>query len=221
MKWKLHCSVVVTFLLITAMPSHAQITKQGSKYLLRMVWAKGDKFTYGLKMNATMQNGQKMNMTASATAEVLAINNGVADVRITMNANGRPPNVQTTKMDKLGQVGDSSIAGSVAGQRFPEKALKIGESWTVSRDLQNAGVKTTVKTTYTLKSIKKYAGVDCAEVSVSARSEKGFQTSSKGTMLLELKNGQVMHQETVTEVVMNSSTGSQKVNSTTTVDRKK
>lgn len=202
--------------------AHSQIQKSGDAYLLRMMWKKGDVYKYNLALKMQAANNQPMNLKSNFTLKVISIDKGVAEAQVdsTDPQTGKPV-TRKMKWDSMGQVGEAGGVGSIGGQRMPEKAIKFGESWSISRTVTRGGVSTDVKTTYTLKSIKLFSGIQCAMIDVKAITSKGMNSETTGTMYLEMKTGQIQQLDLLTTTTTGTGLNVQAITNTTTLKRTK
>ena len=220
MKNRLPILIVALVLVLAPSTTLAQVTQTGKAYKLRMAWKKGDVYKYRIELKIDMPNGKSMPTSGDVTLKVIDVKAGVADVEIeSTNMASKTPTKQKLKMDSLGQIGDLDGMSGISSQRLPEKSIKIGESWSMKRKVNQGGVEMDVLTIYTLKAVKAVNGIKCAVLEVKATTTKGFITDTGGTMLLEAKNGQMLSLDLLTKITMGTGAQAQSMKSTTTAKR--
>lgn len=184
---------------LTTAVSLGQISQSGGGYLLRTKYVKGQNFKYAMK-SATKMQKQTMAFEAPMSIKVVNVVNGIAELYTTFgpaNMGGQqiPVSHATMKVDNRGRP-ISGGAGSVSAT-FPEKPVKVGQTWSGDFNMAKAGAMGAAKATYVFKGLKTIGKTSLAEVSISVATDgKAGQSaamSSKGggTMLLSAADGQL------------------------------
>jgi hypothetical protein len=204
--------------LAIATTAAAQVTKTKDGFLLRTKWKKGDAYSFAMVTTAEF-NGQKMPMNGEVAMKATAVTNGIADILVTGNMPPRGPFSATTQADDRGLVSTDERVAEL-GTRLPEKPVKIGGSWTDTRDLTEAGVEMDVKTTYTLKGLEIVDDVPCVVIAVSIKTSGTANATGTGTTYIETRNGQLFKSEMKMNIVVEGQGAKYDIRSTTTIKRK-
>jgi hypothetical protein len=203
----------------------AQVTQSGTAYTLKMKWAKGKSYAYGITY--TMTVGKQATPTkASYSMVVKDVKNGVATVEAKANVPGLSNgDAQTFKIDSNGKVVGGTT--NVSMTTLPGKAIKVGEKWTSSRDLTQP-MKMTLKSTYTLKGLKVVNGKKYAEITEVMAGSAPITGSSgtitmngTGTILLDVAEGMLFKYTNTAKLVMKSGKDTQTIPVTSVVTRTK
>lgn len=173
--------------------SNAQITKQGSKYLLRTKWTKGKVYKYGLKINVE-GSGQKQTMNGDITMTVKGVSgkNGTVEVKSTGMQGGSKGTTQTVTFDDRGKV-VSGVNMLGSANELPAGPVGIGDSWTTTlpASQQTAGMKGTSKSK--LVGVKAVGSRQCAVIAISISlggGQQGLKGTGTGTTLVDMADGQ-------------------------------
>ena len=220
MKTRRLALLVSCLLVAIATQSYAQVTKSGPAYKVRMAWRKGDVFKYRLSLSITMPDGQTMPNNSDLTIKVISVKDGIADVEVeSIDPITKAPVKKKAQMDAYGPIGEDSGMSGLSGQRLPKNPIKLGESWTISQTVKQGNISVEVKSTYTLRTVKAFEGVNCAIFDVKATTTKGFVSDSSGTIYLESKNGQMYRLDSLTKMTMGTGAKAQTIMSKTSVSR--
>lgn len=193
-------TVGITLVGLSTALSLGQITPSGGGYLLRTKYVKGQHFRYVMR-TSTKMGANAMNFEAPMTIQVANVSNGVADLTstfgpATMQGQQIPATKAAMKVDSRGR----AVAGGANGlsATFPEKPVKVGETWTGDFNMAKAGAVGEAKAIYTFKGLKAGASGKVAEIGVSintknSTSQAGSMVSKGlGTMLLNAGDGQLV-----------------------------
>ena len=174
--------------------SNAQITKQGSKYLLRTKWTKGKVYKYGLTV-AFEGGGQKQNMTSDITMTVKSVSGKNGTVEVKSSGMGQQgPATQTVTFDDRGKVlNGNNMMGATAD--LPANPVAIGDSWTntLAASNQTMGMKGTSKAK--LVGVKSVGGRQCAVLAMTVSlsgGQQGMSGSGTGESLVDMADGQAV-----------------------------
>lgn len=158
----------------------AQITQASGIYKFRYKYTKGQVLKYGMQMsikgadNKPLVADQKINLTISVTGVDAK---GNATLKITTDGvMGQKPADQKLVISPTGKVISGVDPGLGSFATFPDKGLKIGESWTHALSVPGGGGKINAK--YTLKSVGNVAGKQVATISIVMSSANAQYTMS-------------------------------------------
>lgn len=212
-------TIALATALFCAAIGSAQVTKQGNAYLLRMKYTKGMKMVYSMNNTANLPAGMgpggPMVMTAPMSMTVKDFAGGIATIAysvgpMTMNgkSNGKPT-TGTIKQDTRGKVisGDKKAVG-VSSMTFPEKAIKVGESWTAETTSPGMGGEMKMLTTFTLSGMKAINGKQVAVLAVKmvsakgASAQPGMNVTGKGTMTMLMSDCSLFSADIATTILM-------------------
>lgn len=204
----------VAILLLGAAFGQAQIAKQGNAYLFRMKFTKGAKYAYKMNVDMTMPQGMggpgdgKANMVMSMNILVKDVKKDVATVAYSASAmkmNGKDmghPTQMEVKQNTRGKIVSGNVDTSNMGSvDLPEKAIKIGESWTTQTKMGVGGGSITVDAKYTFKSIKAVNGKQIAVLSVAMSSAAPMKMSGGGTVELYMADGALYSSDTTASLI--------------------
>ena len=189
---------VVIFLAAVCTAASAQISKQGSGYLLRMKFTKGDVARYTMTSASGGSGVPAMNLKMPMSMKVLSVAKGVGQIEYSvgpMTNNGKAV-VQaqkgTSKVDSRGKVtGSSAQLQQMGNITFPEKAIRVGETWKGTQTTQTGpGGSLTLNASYTFAGIKTVKGKPVAEIKVSVSgANQMMKTAGTGVMQLLVADG--------------------------------
>ena len=191
-------AVVIALLAMTAVPctSPAQVRKTKAGYLLRMKWTKGASYSYDITITTEFA-GQSVPRSSTASKKVLDVSDGVASVEVTVpNLMTNEPATQTLQADSLGFLGDDAAAGGVGGPKFPEQAVRPGDSWTTETSVEVMGIALTTTTVYTFKGLERIDDVPCVVLTIkTSASNSMLNVTGVGTTCIETRTGQLYKNE--------------------------
>lgn len=185
----------------------AQVTKSASGYLFRMKLRQGDSYSY--TMNSVQQTSptQSLPINMAYTMKVLKVANGVADVQMTVTSPlSKTPQVNTIKMDSRGIAGANpsmQSMNSATGMRLPEKALKVGGTWTETQSMGSGTSVMKVSTVYTFAGVQTVDKVSCAVFDVKTNSTGPTTVSATGKVYVEMSNGMLFKSDLATTMTIN------------------
>lgn len=158
---------VALLLLAGAALGDAQVVQVGGSYKLRVRWSKGQVLAYDLTGGGLGQ-ANSISMKGSMKMIVEQVRGGVADIRIEqgeVKLNGKPMDAARTlngSLDSRMRPAGPDSVGSFEGL-YPEKPVKIGQSWKAPLKLAMAGGGVRgITATYTLRRIATVDGVRVA-----------------------------------------------------------
>ncbi len=177
-------------------PAEAQITKQGTGYLMRMKFVKGQVMKYTILTTSPMSK-EPQKMTTSMT--VKDVKNGIATVESVVNmpqsgaSRNNKPMTQTMKIDNRGKVvgGATGIPGAAATATLPAGPVSVGQSWTGDQNIQGMDMKTS----YTLLSVKSVGGRTVAEIAqkiTGTMKSMGGKMAGQGRINLDARDGSML-----------------------------
>lgn len=184
--------------------SGAQITKQGSGYLFRVKFTKGQKTSYLMTMLSDM-GAQKVNVTMPMSQTVTAVDKGVATVKVQvgemkMMLNGKPiqnPAAAAGKTLEIKMNNRGEMVGSGAGSQqtsipLPAKPVAVGSTWSDSTTVPVAGQPMKVNATYKLLGFEKLGKYNTAKVAVTVKGAGQVTVNGKGTVWLNMSDGSMV-----------------------------
>lgn len=192
-------------LLIASFVGLAVLASAQTSHLLRIKTKAGQTYRYQMNMEQG-GSGQTMKIGIQMAMKVAKVQNSQFTINttmggVTMNGQAAPPQLAdqlkqmliTTVMDPRGRVlktETKGIPGMNAGAQgsavpFPEKAVKIGGTWTGEAEVQ--GQK--VKTTYKLVQIKSVLGKQAAVIHATPNATTNFKTKGPIVFAVELATG--------------------------------
>ena len=199
----------------------AQIKKvSGGAYLMRLKFTKGQ--TIHLELSESLSGlppnvggstaDGKMSVVMQSKSTVQSVTNGAATMIVVVGPttiNGKTQNTtsppKSVTVDSMGHpVGATKGSSQGFGTRLPEKAVKVGDSWSAPLPVGGATGSTGGSATYTFKGIK---NVDGKQVAVIVMSIKNPQIKSGGgTLYLTVADG-AMYKGSLTLNTINPQTG--------------
>ncbi len=177
----LRSGLVGALTVVLALASPAQVSKQGSRYLLRMKLEGGKTYSYSIVHRIVFPDRKRpVDMSGQFTLKVQSVRDGVASVVTQYKGlQGTSDQAVSGKVDSKGDV--------VAGQspelemvKFPDKAVKIGDSWKNTSTTESLFGRVKVSSTLTLRKIGSVGGKRVAVISV-AMTITGAKVSGSGT----------------------------------------
>lgn len=224
-----------------SVPADAQITQKGDAYLFRMKWTKGQKVNYNIAINTKMGAGAPkgapgaMTMNMPFSMHCTDVKNNVFTINAKIGPMTGVPGMKpgdstqnmTIKMDNRGKTVGGSMGGQSLSQvglsqsNYPEKPIKVGQSW--SADLPNAAPGMSVKGTYTLRGIKTVNGKQVAEIAMKlSASNAQMKMSGGGVMLALMSDGTILSMKSTQSMTIGAAGGSKpmKMDMTMNLSRK-
>lgn len=191
----------------------AQVSKQGSAYLFRVKYSKGQKLSYNLAATITMPPGLAagpQKLTAPIIMVVKEVKAGVATIDYQAGPflmNGRKTTEKQSailKQDTRGRIvsGDATYT-NVSSMALPEKPIKVGESWKAQTTTSaGGGQPVKMNATYTFRGIKTVKGKSVAVVGVVMKSAEGIAMAGSGDLTLLVSDGSVVTSSTSLKIEM-------------------
>lgn len=195
LKTILSLAVAGSVLVVGAPTAQAQITKQGDAYLFRVKYTKGEVIRHVMTMNFDMGMGapggkKPAPMTSQSTQKVLSVSGDKATIEVTMGdvAGTKIPKQKIT-MDSRGRPSGGGSAQGNISVALPEKAVKVGSTWT--GDLSGAmGGTASANATYKLLGFKTVGGKNAANIAFTVKGNvQGMAMSGTGTVLMLTSDG--------------------------------
>ena len=194
--------------------SIGQISPSKGGYLFRTKYVKGQNFKYLMKTSTKMQ-GNALKLEAPMTIKVINVSNNIADLAstfgpATMGGQQIPASKAQMKVDERGR----AISGGANGlsATFPEKPVKVGETWVGEFNMAKAGAAGEAKASYTFKGLKAQGKGQVAVIAVTINtagktSQGGMVSRGAGTMLLNSADGQLVSLNMDMTITMGGSSG--------------
>ena len=180
--------------------SQAQITKSGNAYLFRMKYTKGAKYKFVLNSSVPVANKQKAaslsvpySMTVSdVTGNVGTLAMQVGPSRVGDKVVGPVQNV-VVKLDTRGRiVGNNTNPGNISGIVFPDKPVKIGDTFPVNGNAATGAAGMTITGSYKFLGIKTVGGKQVAELAITLSGTGTASSQGSGVSLLDVADGQII-----------------------------
>jgi hypothetical protein len=179
----------------------AQVTKNGSGYLFRIKFIKGQKITYVMDTTSAM-NGQKVVVKGTMGQTVTAVKGGigtlkvdVADMKMTLNGKpfqnptGSTAQSMEVRVDTRGQVQGSASGNARTSIPFPEKAVPLGGTWKNSSTVPVMGQPVQVVAVYKLVGFQKVGKFNTAKVAVTIKGSGKMKIAGTGTVWVNAADG--------------------------------
>lgn len=180
-----------TALLVLALASPAQVSRQGDHYLLRVKWQKGHSYTYTISTKVTVPGAREpIGQVSSYVMKVKDVRNGVATLEYQFrNVQGMSDKVETAKVDSHGKtVSGDSPATELAG--LPDRPLRIGETWSNTTTTESLMGKMTIRNALTLKKIDTVGGKKVAVLSLAMKLDGAkVKGTGSGTVYVDVADG--------------------------------
>ncbi len=198
-----------------AVSGSAQITKQGSGYLLRVKYTAGKSMSYTMKASGSAQ-GQAFSMTTPMKMKVVSVKgkNGTLDYSVgpmSMMVNGKPMNMGgsnvtkvTATIDDRGKMIKSSAGQNPGGSiTFPEKPIAVGGTWSGTTTV-NAGASgpMTVSAKYKLVGIQNMNGIPAAKITLTLNGSGASKVTGTGTVYLAMSDGSLIRNDNKMQISM-------------------
>jgi hypothetical protein len=180
--------------------SQAQITKTGNAYLFRMKYTKGAKYKFVLNSSVPVAKKPKAtnlsvpySMTVSnVTGNVGTLNMQVGPSRIGGKVVGPVQNV-VVKLDTRGRIiGNNTNPSNISGIVFPDKPVKIGDTFPVNGNAATGAAGMTISGNYKFIGIKTVGGRQVAELAITLSGSGTASSQGSGTSFLDVADGQIV-----------------------------
>ncbi|HSI72907.1 MAG TPA: hypothetical protein VK934_06995 [Fimbriimonas sp.] len=181
--------------LVLAAVGSAQVTKQGSGYLLRVKYLKGQTLKYSTTNSVLggMNGGQPMKIQMPIVMKIKDVVKGIAKAQVTagpVNMGGNPlMEAQTLEMDLSTTNQTKSAKGAgLTGAQLPIKPVKVGQTWSMLAPIPDTtGMSKNMKATYKFQGLKTIAGKSMAVLAYTLTGG----VSGSGTLLLLASDGTI------------------------------
>ena len=219
----------------------AQVKKVGEGYLFRAKYAKGSTTRYQTTMQTALPPGiggpgaktpPAMSIVIPFAITVVSVAGDKANLKsdmgtVTMNgqALSKPRTMQMT-LDSRGQpVGAISGAGAGMGVEnmaggLPEKPLKVGQSYTVTKTINQMGQNIQAKTTNTFMGIKNIGGHPVAEMTSKIVGVGATSLTGSGTTYFNVADGSLSSMKMTTAMNVTIPGQTQKISMKATMETK-
>jgi hypothetical protein len=195
-RFRLAASVLVV--VAVASSGLAQVTPSGKGYLFRAKYAKGEVRKYTTTSTIFVSN-KKQRVDTPFTVKVLAVKKGVADIELSigpiMAGTQRMREKETVRasVNSRGEPVGEGVAMQQFGQiTFPQKPIRVGESWKTSVEASALNLPMKIKGEFKLVGFKTKNRQRVALLAVSLRNDESFKTRGKGTMEVATSNGSLV-----------------------------
>lgn len=225
--------VATVLLALLALPATglSQVTKTKDGFLLRIKWEKGDSYKLLFLTSTEMSPGNSFKFSIESSLNVLDVKDEIATVAMSLtNPLTNEPMEVTVKMNDRGIADDELAASMNSGNSqvilpFPEKALKVGDSWEVERIAAVQSKEMKVKTTYTFEGLKIVDKVPCSVISLKISGEtledkNKLSMFGTGVMYLENTSCQIFKGTIKTTIQITPGENGIKLPSVTEIKRK-
>lgn len=217
------CLAIGSACLLTATHAGAQVTKVGDAYQFRIKYAKGKTTHYQMTTQTTMPGGMPgapnnkpaaMSMTIPMTMTIVSVQGNTAVIKsdigaMTMNgrAMSKPQTMQMTMDDRGKVVGKATGAGAGMGLEnmgggLPDKPLKVGESFTTNKTVNQMGQNFQMKGVSTFKGIKTIGGKQLAEIATKVSGTGTASMNGTGTSYYNLADGSLNSMNMITDMTI-------------------
>lgn len=182
--------------LLTTLPSSAQFTKQGNAYQLRMKFSKGQVLRYNsaITVAAGPQGGAPQKLPF--TMRIVDVKGDVATVKVSMTPPGATkPQESEMKMNTRGRlISGPQGVNQMVGAQFPDKPVRVGESWNQKTQAPGPMGNMTINSTNTLRAVRSAGGRQVADVAVRLSGNAGgMRLTGSGTLTYNMADGHMMN----------------------------
>lgn len=227
--------------LIATTNAGAQVTKVGDAYQFRMKYTKGQVTRYQMTTKTELPAGvggaqqtkpMAMNMVVPVTMTVVSVTGNKATIKqdmgaVTMNGQAMSkPQTQQLTMDDRGQVvGKVSGAGAGMGMEqmsgaLPDKPLKVGQSYTTNKTVNQMTQNIQMKATSTFVGIKNVGGKQVAEMAIKFTGTGTATMNGTGTSYYNVADGSLNSMSMTTNMSMTIPNQPQKMSMKLSMDMK-
>lgn len=147
---------LLPFVLALSVLGSAQVSNTKTGYLFRVKYTKGQLMEYRMTAKQIAKKGPALLITSPFSMRVLSVTNGVAEILASegpVMLNGKqfqPLGTAQGEMDSRFRPVNSDLRNTTFSGMYPERAIKVGQSWTTPFQLQNTGVTGKMVATYKL-----------------------------------------------------------------------
>ena len=173
--------------------SQGQITQSKAGYLIFVKFNKGEVIKQNIGMMA--DGNSKLKSTTQYAIKCIGTDkNKVSTLEVTVSAGGKV--AQTRKKMLIGKHGEpygEKIEGYGGSFAWPNKPIKMGQSWVGNVSLAGTGQGNAgaIKSTYKLAGIKSIGGVKVACISSVMKVGGSFDVSGTGMIYVKFSDGQL------------------------------
>jgi hypothetical protein len=171
----------------------AQITQQKDGYLIFVKYKKGQTITQDMSMNAV--GNTKLKSTSRFMTKCLDVDkNGNSTIEVTVAGNGKAKATKKKlKVDNHGKPIGNSIDGYSGSFAWPDKPVRVGDSWIGNITMASAGQGAggSIKSTYKFAGIKTVKGVRVASIAAVLNVGGSFEISGTGMIYVRFSDGQL------------------------------
>jgi hypothetical protein len=185
--------------LTTMGTAHAQITKSGDGYLIRMKFVKGTTAAYTMNSNITVSNGTTMKLSIPFSTKVLDVKGDVGTLLYSVGPTSLNGMVQgkaqtsEVKMDSHGKANGKQLAQMKGVSiQLPEKPLKIGETYSRTMTIPVGQMTVNSTATYKFLGLKTVAGKQAAQFSMKAHGTGAITADATGVTNLAVSDGSLI-----------------------------
>ena len=173
--------------------AQAQIVQKKGGYLFLVKYKKGQVIKQNMSMQAL--GNTKLKSSSQFITKCLDIQkDGVATLEVTVPAVGKTPaKRKKVKVDNHGKPQGASIDGFSGNFVWPDKPVKVGQSWIGDMNMASPGQGggMAFKSTYKLTGIKKINGVKVATISSDMKVSGTYDISGTGIIYVRFSDGQL------------------------------
>jgi hypothetical protein len=185
--------VALAFLVPISPEVLAQIVPKNGGYLISIKYKKGQVIKQALSMNAV--GNTKLKSTSEFITKCIDVDSkGTATLEVLVKAGGKtPPTKKKVKVDRHGKPIGATIDGFSSNFVWPDKPVKIGETWRGDITLAGPGpgAGSTMQSGYKLAAIKVVDGVKVACIAASLSLGGSFDISGDGMIYVKVSDGQL------------------------------
>ncbi len=185
--------------------AHAQVTKVGEAYQLRVKYAAGTKLTYAMKTTVTPMGGATMSIAPGGNTlagpivvNVQSVKDANATLKVTLgpcNPTSKTPvaeqaeTIQVDAQNKLLDTGTGTTRIDISMPVFSPDPMTVGERYTTTQKLLRGGRVLEVISTYYLRGLKTVGGQQVAELEASVTGKGDVQYTNHGTVYVTVSDG--------------------------------
>ena len=186
--------IALPFLALLALSaaSDAQITEKKGGYLIQIKYRKGQVIRQNISMIAA--GNSKLATNTQIITKCLDVDkNGIATLEVTTPTQpGKPPSVRKTKVDRFGRPMGNTIDGFSSNFMWPDRPLKVGESWKGDLNMAKTGQGNgMMKAKYKFVGIRSDKGTKIAVIAAYMDVTGQYDVAGTGTINIRVADGQI------------------------------
>lgn len=190
--------------------AEAQVTRQGQGYLFRAKWEPNRTLRYEQLMTITgLPNLARMEPKGPFLLRIGPVRNQVADLVIEAgpirmgDQTFSPRQVIETRVDSRGRaVGDGPSAQTFSGQ-FPERPVRIGETWVEDAELPLLGNEVTrVRTTFEFRGVQREGDRNIALLGVTIAGQGAVALNGRGLVRIDAADGMLFKYDVTSQLTL-------------------